>query len=162
MAIFSGKIVSARFLNWPESSIIEVLYNEGDKVIPYVLHVDYTDQEFLDLIDEMSIDTIEEITEKQNLLVINKLNADFEAEVKRRFEQEKQNGTEGSGDDFSAEGFMKFINDKNDDTDIVFALKILILEDQEIAKSPNKNLKLSIRKAKTIVELMSLYYNAKG
>ena len=59
MAIFNDKIVSAQFIN-PEKTLIEILYKENDKVIPYVLEVDFTQDNFQDLLKELTLDEIEE------------------------------------------------------------------------------------------------------
>lgn len=61
MAIFNDKIVSAQFIN-PEKTLIEILYKENDKVIPYVLEVDFTQEDFQDLLKELTLDEIEENT----------------------------------------------------------------------------------------------------
>lgn len=47
--------------------------------------------------------------------------------------------------------------EKNGDKDIVFACKVKILEEERVRKSKDKELKAKIRKATTLLELMTLY-----
>lgn len=154
MAIFSGKILSTKFLNYPKNTLIEVLYTEDDSIITYVLEVDFEHNDFNDLIKEVSLEKIEKNTEAIIKAELSELETIVNDEVKRRLEQENQNVTAGI--------LINTINDKNDDQDFVFTVKVAILDDQEIAGTKDKNLKLAIRKAKTIKELLKIYIDIKG
>jgi predicted nucleic acid-binding Zn-ribbon protein len=61
-----------------------------------------------------------------------------------------------------AKDIFSELSSKEGDNDFVFNMKVSILEDPDIAKSKDKNLKLAIRKAKTIPELLSVYYSQKA
>ena len=90
MAIFSEKIVSAKFLDSPNNMIIEVLYQEDDSVIPYVLEVDFTNQDFNDLLQEVTLEEIEKSTQatlKAESDVFEKMIND---EIERRWAIESQ------------------------------------------------------------------------
>lgn len=154
MAIFSEKIVSTKFVNYPENTLIEVLYTEGDDIIPHVLEVDFENDNFNDLMKEVSLDDIEKNTEASIKAEFSSFEAAVNTAVQKRLEQENQNVTAGI--------LINTINDKNEDTDFVFALKIAILDDQEIANTEDKDLKLAIRKAKSIKELLKIYIDIKG
>lgn len=65
MAIFSGKVVSAKFIDPPNNMMIELLYREGDVVIPYVLEVDFTSDVFNALLQDVTLEEIEENTSKE-------------------------------------------------------------------------------------------------
>ena len=53
------------------------------------------------------------------------------------------------------------IDKNNQDDDFVFNLKVSILEDPIIVKSRDKKLKLTIRKSKSVLELLKIYAEAK-
>lgn len=222
MAIFSNKIVTAKFIDSPNNMIIELLYQEDDKVIPYTLEVDFTNQDFNDLLEEITLDEIEKNTNdilKAEAAVFNeiinneierrwdiesekikKAYEDIDSYAKKRYneldqyaekkyndldeyaEQEKlkkfeEVQTEFSelrrklqekfvGNEFKSSGvngkdLLDIINSKDKDDDFVFNFKVSILEDPEISKSKDKSLKLSIRKSKSIWELLKLYTNAR-
>ena len=61
MARFSNKIESLRYADRQHKSI-EILYKNGKTINPYYIEVDYNNQDFLDLLEEYSIDDIEDQT----------------------------------------------------------------------------------------------------
>ena len=61
----------------------------------------------------------------------------------------------------SASELISILHEKNTDNDFVFNTKIAILEDPNIAKTKDKSLKLAIRKAKTLQELIGTYTSLK-
>jgi hypothetical protein len=61
MARFSNKIESLRYADRQHKSI-EILYKNGETINPYYIEVDYNNQDFLDLLEEYSIDDIEDQT----------------------------------------------------------------------------------------------------
>ena len=178
MAIFSNKIVTAKFIDSPNNMVIELLYQEDDNVIPYNLEVDFTNQDFNDLLEEITLDEIEKNTQdilRTEAEVFNKIIND---EIERRWNiqseklktefselrgklQEKFVGNEFKSSEVNGKDLLDIINSKDKDDDFVFNLKVSILEDPEIGKSKDKSLKLSIRKSKSIWELLKLYTNAR-
>lgn len=88
MAIFSEKVISAKFIDPPNNMLIEVLYREGDVVIPYVLEVDFTQQDLNDLLKEISLDEIQSVTKKEQELQYNAFNSIIETEINRRWQLE--------------------------------------------------------------------------
>ena len=67
MAIFTDKVVTAQFVDPPNNMIIEVLYKEPDQdgLIPHVLEVDFTQDDFNDLLKEITLEEIQKETEKR-------------------------------------------------------------------------------------------------
>ena len=62
MARFSGKIQSTKFVNQDEN-VIEILYGDtSTQLSSWVLQVDYSNQDFLDLIEEISLEDIADAT----------------------------------------------------------------------------------------------------
>mgnify|MGYP001448592546 CR=1 FL=1 len=61
MARFSNKIESLRYADRQHKSI-EILYKNGKTINPYYIEVDYNNQDFLDLLEEYSIEDIEDQT----------------------------------------------------------------------------------------------------
>mgnify|MGYP001203516916 CR=1 FL=1 len=62
MAKFSGKIKSTKFVDTSEKTI-EVLYEEGtDNLMVFFVPIDYTNQDFLDLMDEITLEDVQDYT----------------------------------------------------------------------------------------------------
>jgi hypothetical protein len=191
MAIFSGAIVSSKFIDSPNNTLIEVLYREGDAVTPYVLHVDFTSEDFNDLLQEVTLDEIEAETNKQLTVEKDAFYSIIEAEIDRRwaeeskkikmayddvdeYTEEKQEAvrdklkslqegfTKGESRELKVTG-AKLVNiiQTTDDKDFIFDMKVAILEDPDIAKSKDKTMKMSIRKAKAAIELLKIYTSQK-
>ena len=191
MAIFNDKIFSTKFVDPPNNMLIEVLYHEGDKIVPYTLDVDYTSENFTDLLQEVTLDEIEAETDKQLRVERNAFYAIVEAEIERRWEEESKKIKKAydDADEYSEEkqeavreklkslqeGFtnseskeLKVTGAKlldiiqtTDDKDFIFDMKVAILEDPDIAKSKDKAMKMSLRKAKTAIELLKIYTSQK-
>ena len=245
MAEFSGNIHSVTFMDYPQNSMVEVLYSDpNDKTregfIPWHMEVDFTQDIFKELLEEVSLDKIEQTTianikadrsefesmidqrvrdkwkeeeaklkaaynhadkyaedrykeadtyvkekHKEHLAFVNQISdkvykeADKYAEdlkgkkyseVQEEFKayrKELQGRYQDvpevvTLDDITGKDLFQVMVDKGKDNDFIFAAKVAILEDQEIAKSKDKALKLSIRKSKTLWELFKIYFDSKG
>lgn len=157
MAIFNDKIVSGQFIN-SEKTLIEILYKEGDEIIPYVLEVDFTQEDFQDLLKELTLDEIE--TQTQNNMIVEKnfFEKVINEEITRRI---STNSTKKVAfDDISAKDFFELLNSKNEDNDFIFNTKILILDNSKDNMSKDKEFKMKIRKSKTLMELLDTYTSA--
>ena len=91
MAIFSGKVVSATFMDFPTNTVIEVLYREETELTSYILEVDFTQSDFNDLLQDITLEEIEAATQaviKAEGDVFNRL---VNEEIERRWalEQDK-------------------------------------------------------------------------
>lgn len=197
MAIFNDKIVSAQFIN-PEKTLVEILYKEDDNVVPYVLEVDFTQEDFQDLLKELTLDEIEENTkaalqqeskffesvindeiERRWALESEKIKKAYEdadryaqserVKIKKELDGEVESVKSSLQSQFSIEPQESKITGKRvinaiqtkEDKDFLFDMKVAILEDPEIAKTKDKSVKLSIRKAKTVMELLKVYSEQK-
>ena len=82
MARFSNKIESLRYADRQHKSI-EILYKNGETINPYYIEVDYNNQDFLDLLEEYSIENIEDqTTAYYENIKIKKENAIFDEATK--------------------------------------------------------------------------------
>lgn len=155
MAIFSKKIVGAKFIN-SDNTVIEVLYAEGDNIIPFILEVDYSNNDFKDLIDEYPLEQIEtntkEIREQQKKV--------FEEIIEARVNQIVKNNENEKV--FTSSDIFKFLDEKSSDPDFIFDFKIAMLDSELISNSEDKKLKVKIRKSKSLFELLSIYGDIKA
>lgn len=88
MAIFSGKVISATFSDFPTNTIIEVLYKEEDGVTSYVLEVDFTQNDFNDLLQDITLEEIEEATQTIVKAEADIFNRAVNEEIERRSSEE--------------------------------------------------------------------------
>lgn len=214
MAIFTDKIVTASFLDYPQNTLVEVIYKEGDQNTSYVMEVDFTQDDFKALLQELTLDEIESKT-KASVNIEKKIFTDaVEREIERRWaleaekvakaysevdqyakiekekvyseveiylntekekafkdaekytDEEKQKiakelqekfNSISSEAKFTPKNAVDYLNRINEDKDPVFNMKIAVLEDPIVATSKDKSLKMKIRKAKTIFEILEVY-----
>ena len=87
MARFSGKIHSVKFVDTSEKTI-EILYGEDSKkLFSYILPLDYTNQDFLDLLEEISIEEIQDKTRDYHQSIENNKNLIIHQAAKAMFEE---------------------------------------------------------------------------
>lgn len=161
MAIFNDKIISAKFLDYPNNMLIELLYREGDVVTPYILEVDFTNQDFSDMLKDITLEDIENTTIALRKSESAKFEKMINAEVDRRLAETENIRIADPKDNFTGKSLLDLIESKNMDNDFVFGLKIAVLEDNDISGSKDKLLKLSIRKSKSVIELLKVYLSVK-
>lgn len=89
MTIFSGKVVSAKFIDPPNNMLIELLYREDDSVIPYVLEVDFTSEDFNALLQELTLEEIEETTGKELKAEQQAFESIVQREIEKRWAEEQ-------------------------------------------------------------------------
>ena len=134
---FSGKIQSAMFVNPPQNSTIELLYGEGNELTAFHLNVDYSSDEFLAFIDEWPLEKIEQ-TARENARTL-------------AIEIQKQRWSST----IDSKKIIDYINKNNNSNTDIFDMKLIILE--TIVSLKDKSLKLRIRKAKTVLDLLQIY-----
>lgn len=154
MALFSEKIVSAQFID-NSNTVIEVLYKENDELIPYTLNVDFTQDDFKELIEEISLEEIEKSTKKMRFEESKAINDAINDEINKRLSSSSSKKT--ALDEMSGSDLFTLINSKNEDSDFIFNMKICVLDDTRVSLSKDKSLKMEIRKAKTLIELLNIY-----
>ena len=87
MARFSGKIHSVKFVDTSEKTI-EILYGEDSKkLFSYILPLDYTNQDFLDLLEEISIEEIQDKTRDHFQSIENNKNLVIHQAAKAMFDE---------------------------------------------------------------------------
>ena len=143
--VFTNKIKSARFINPPENSVIELLYGEANELTAFHLEVNYSNQEFMDFIEEWPLEKIEKAA-REAAKERAKLKEDYDKQI---IENYLQNA------DIGCKEVFNYINENNKDRTAVFDLKLSVLEHSMDLK--DKKLKLRIRKAKTILDLLQIY-----
>ena len=146
--VFTNKIKSARFINPPENSVIELLYGEANELTAFHLEVNYSNQEFMDFIEEWPLEKIEKAT-REAARERAKLKEDYDKQIIENYLQNAKTTDIGCKDIFN------YINENNKDRTAVFDLKLSVLEHSMDLK--DKKLKLRIRKAKTILDLLQIY-----
>ena len=158
MAIFTDKVVSATFMDYPQNTIVDVIYKEGDQNIAYTLEVDFTQEDFKALLQEVTLEEIEKATKH----VIEAESAFFEKvindEINQRWTKEKENQIVKDiveNKSLTASEVLSVLFEKNEDKDFLFNMKIAILDDNEISKSKDKTLKTNIRKSRSVLEILS-------
>jgi len=144
---FTNKIKSARFINPPENSVIELLYGEANELTAFHLEVNYSNQEFLDFIEEWPLEKIEKAA-REAAKERAKLKEDYDKQIIENYLQNAKTTDIGCKDIFN------YINENNKDRTAVFDLKLSVLEHSMDLK--DKKLKLRIRKAKTILDLLQI------
>jgi hypothetical protein len=146
--VFTDKIKSARFINPPENSVIELLYGEANELTAFHLEVNYSNKEFLDFIEEWPLEKIEKAA-REAAVKRAKLKEDYDRKIIENYLQNANTADVGCKEVFN------YINENNRDKTAVFDLKLSVLEHNMDLK--DKKLKLRIRKAKTILDLLQIY-----
>jgi hypothetical protein len=189
MAIFSENFVTAKFLDSPNNMTIEVLYEHEGSLVPYIVDVDFSQDDFTDLLKEISLEEIEKIT-KEDIAGKAKSYHDFlakevdklweaeSAKIKAAYEavderesaiksgiaeelrSEVISATKLGIEDMDAKDIFYFLQSKNVDFDFVFNTKVAVLEVPQIAQLRDKDLKLRLRKAKSFFEVMHIFQEA--
>lgn len=151
MAIFTGKIIEAYFAN-SENSAVEVIYNDGDKAINHYLTVDYTSQDFKDLIAEYDTDKISEATIARNRRYAKQLSEMVNEGIAAKTDVKEK---------ISVDDFVKKLlaYDPTDDEsrEIFFTMKVQIFEMQKVKDSGDNQIKENLRNAKTPLELIASF-----
>ena len=96
MALFSNKIESVKFVDRNEKTI-EVLYKQkadSKKLSHYIVELNYDNQDFLDLIEEWSIEDIQDNTQKYYENLIRAQNDNIFNHAKRMFDEWVKNAQE--------------------------------------------------------------------
>ena len=93
MALFSNKIESVKFVDYKEKTI-EVLYKQkpdSKTLSHYIAELNYDNQDFLDLMNEYSIEDIQDSTQKYHQNLIEVKNNAVHNEAKKMFDEWVQN-----------------------------------------------------------------------
>ena len=156
MAIFSGNIIEAYYAN-SENNTIEVIYKQGEKAINHYLKVDYKDQDFKDLIEEYDTDKIAASTIARNRKYAKQLSDMVDQGIKSKTDVKQRVSVEEYID-----SMLNFNSSDKQSAEILFALKVKVFENDKVKSCNDKDLKSSLRSAKTPVDLISIFKKING
>ena len=150
MAIFSNKIVNARFLD-NSNTIVEIIYKEGDEDVAFAMEVDWSNPDFQDFLDEMDLEELEISTYNQRMNRENAFRASIEARAQEKIELTQRSATPMTMDNIVAELF-----EKRSDMNFLFQFKVQLFKKEEIKNSKNEDSKKKIRQSRDIFEILSI------
>tara|TARA_B100002019_G_C21216618_1_gene572396 strand:+ start:33 stop:503 length:471 start_codon:yes stop_codon:yes gene_type:complete len=156
MAIFSGNIIEAYYAN-SDNDTIEVIYKQGEKAINHFLRVDYKDQDFKDLIEEYDTDKIAASTIARNRQYAKQLSDMVDQGIKSKTDAKQKVSVEEYID-----SMLNFNSSDQQSAEILFALKVKVFENDKVKSCDDKDLKSSLRSAKTPVDLISIFKKING
>jgi len=156
MAIFSGKIIEAYYAN-SENDTVEVIYKQGEKAINHYLKVDFNNQDFKDLIKEYDTDKIAESTIARNRNYAKQLSDMIDAGIKSKTDVKQKVSIEEYID-----SMLNFNSSDKQSAEVLFALKVKVFENDKVKSCNDKDLKSSLRSAKTPVDLISIFKKING
>ena len=156
MAVFSGKIIEAYYAN-SENDCVEVIYKQGEKAINHFLKVDFNNQDFKDLIEEYDTDKIAASTIARNRQYAKQLSDMIDQGIKSKTDVKQRVSIEEFID-----SMLNFNSSDKQSAEILFALKVKVFENDKVKSCDDKDLKSSLRSAKTPVDLISIFKKING
>ena len=154
---FTGKIKSAKFADAPTNSVIEGLYYTEDSTLEAIyLNIDFSNKDFLAFIEEYPLEKIEKAA-KAAAGVRTRAKEKYDRKIIEEFFKSNPVSIQEKIIEKDID-ILTFIEENNTNKDLVFDLKLKILD--EITGTKNKQLKLKIRKIKTLKNLLGLYYGS--
>ena len=156
MAIFSGNIIEAYYAN-SENNTVEVIYKQGEKAINHYLKVDYKNQDFKDLIEEYDTDKIAASTIARNRNYAKQLSDMVDQGIKAKTDVKQKISVEEYID-----SMLNYNSSDKQSAEILFALKVKVFENDKVKSCNDKDLKSSLRSAKTPVDLISIFKKING
>ena len=156
MAIFSGKIIEAYYSN-SENDTIEVIYKQGEQAINHYLKVDFKNQDFKDLIEEYDTDKIAASTIARNRQYAKQLSDMVDQGIKSKTDVKQRVSVEEYID-----SMLNFNSSDKQSAEILFALKVKVFENDKVKSCNDKDLKSSLRSAKSPVDIISLFKKING
>ena len=158
MAILSGNIIEAYYAN-ENNDTVEVIYKQGEQAINHFLKVDYKDQDFKDLIAEYDTDKIAGSTIARNRNYARQLSEMVDAGIRAKTDSKEK--VKVSVDDF-IDSIINFKSGDKQSAETLFALKVKIFENDKVKSCTDKDLKSSLRAAKSPVDIISLFKKING
>ena len=156
MAVFSGKIIEAYYAN-SDNNCVEVIYKQDDKAINHYLKVDFNNQDFKDLIEEYDTDKIAASTIARNRQYAKQLSDMIDQGIKSKTDVKQRVSIEEFID-----SMLNFNSSDKQSAETLFALKVKIFEQDKVKSCNDKDLKSSLRSAKTPVDLISIFKKING
>ena len=118
MAIFSNKIKEVSFLN-ADKTLVEVLYNENNNTVSYLIPVDFKNSDFKELMSEIDLEQIEKNTKDKRKIYKQQLKT-YLNNVTDALKYQAENS-----DEKFLERLEKFLFEFNEkDDELLFKLKL--------------------------------------
>jgi len=153
MAIFSNKIKEVSFLN-VDKTLVEVLYNENNNTVSYLIPVDFKNSDFKELISEIDLEQIEKNTKDKRKIYKQQLKT-YLNNVTDALKYQAENS-----DEKFLERLEKFLFEFNGkDDELLFKLKLKMFESSRLKSFNDAKKKSKIRTATTPVQLIKEFEN---
>ena len=153
MAIFSNKIKEVSFLN-VDKTLIEVLYNENNNTVSYLIPVDFQNSDFKEIITEIDLEQIEKNTKDKRKVYKQQLKT-YLNNVTDALRYQAENS-----DEKFLERLEKFLFEFNEkDDELLFKLKLKMFESTRLKSCNDTEKKSKIRTATTPVQLIKEFEN---
>ena len=153
MAIFSNKIKEVSFLN-VDKTLVEVLYNENNNTVSYLIPVDFKNSDFKELISEIDLEQIEKNTKDKRKIYKQQLKT-YLNNVTDALKYQAENS-----DEKFLERLEKFLFEFNEkDDELLFKLKLKMFESTRLKSCNDTEKKSKIRTATTPVQLIKEFEN---
>ena len=153
MAIFSNKIKEVSFLN-VDKTLVEVLYNENNNTVSYLIPVDFQNSDFKELISEIDLEQIEKNTKDKRKIYKQQLK-NYLNNVTDSLKYQAENS-----DEKFLERLEKFLFEFNEkDDELLFKLKLKMFESSRLKSCNDTEKKSKIRTATTPVQLIKEFEN---
>ncbi len=153
MAIFSNKIREASFFN-TDKTLVEILYNEGNNTVSYLITVDFQNPDFKDLMSEIDLEQIEKNTKDKQKIYKQQLKT-YLNNVTDSLKYQAENS-----DEKFLERLEKFFFEFNEkDDELLFKLKLKMFESIRLKSCNDAEKKSKIRTATTPVQLIKEFEN---
>ena len=153
MAIFSNKIKEVSFLN-ADKTLVEVLYNENNNTVSYLIPVDFKNSDFKELISEIDLEQIEKNTKDKRKIYKQQLKT-YLNNVTDALKYQAENS-----DEKFLERLEKFLFEFNEkDDELLFKLKLKMFESTRLKSCNDTEKKSKIRTATTPVQLIKEFEN---
>jgi len=150
MAIFSNKIVTAKFLD-NSNTIIEIIYKEGEENIAFAMEVDFSNPDFQDLLEEIDLEELEKSTINQRKKIQEAKEASIEARVQERIKETQRSATPMTMDNIVNELF-----EKRNDMGFLFQFKVALFAKESVKNWNDEEAKKNIRKSKDLFEILNI------
>ena len=153
MAIFSNKIKEVSFLN-ADKTLVEVLYNENNNTVSYLIPVDFKNSDFKELMSEIDLEQIEKNTKDKRKIYKQQLKT-YLNNVTDSLKYQAENS-----DEKFLERLEKFLFEFNEkDDELLFKLKLKMFESSRLKSCNDTEKKSKIRTATTPVQLIKEFEN---
>jgi hypothetical protein len=153
MAIFSNKIKEVSFLN-VDKTLVEVLYNENNNIISYLIPADFQNSDFKDLLSEIELEQIEKNTKDKRKIYKQQLKT-YLNNVTDSLKYQAENSDEKFLE--RLEKFLFEFDEKYDE--LLFKLKLKMFESSRLKSCNDAEKKSKIRTATTPVQLIKEFEN---